>query len=68
MRGFSDLDLNGSSAVRVQPKVGEWGPERVPTTQAKKRLRIWTSLAFVAALCTLCGLGWYFYRILNGLA
>lgn len=68
MRGFSDLNLNGTSPARVQPAVGEWGPERIPTTQAKKRLRIWVSLGFVAALCALCGLGWYFYKVLNGMA
>ena len=69
MRGFADLNLNGTTTpARVWPTVGEWGPERVPTTQAKKRLRIWVSLGFVAALASVCGLGWYFYRILNGLA
>lgn len=65
MRGFSDLNLNGDAPARVQPKVGEWGPERVPTTQAKKRLRIWVSLAFVAALTALCLLGWFFYTKMN---
>ncbi|WP_420175308.1 hypothetical protein [Luteococcus sp. OSA5] len=66
MRGFSDLNLNGPTPARVQPKVGEWGPEDVPTTQAKKRQRIWASLAFILALAAVCGLGWYFYKILNG--
>ncbi|MEL4504595.1 hypothetical protein AAEX63_05735 [Luteococcus sp. H138] len=68
MRGFSDLNLNGTAPARVQPKVGEWGPERVPTTQAKRRLRIWVSLAFIAVVAALCGLGWYFYKKLNGLS
>ena len=67
MRGFSDLNLNGDTPARVQPKVGEWGPERVPTTQAKRRLRIWVSLGFIAALTALCALGWYFYKARNGL-
>lgn len=68
MRGFSDLNLNGDTPARVQPRVGEWGPEAVPTTQAKKRMRLWVSLAYVAALTALCLLGWYFYKALNGLA
>ncbi|MEL4357924.1 MULTISPECIES: hypothetical protein [unclassified Luteococcus] len=68
MRGFSNLNLNGNAPARVQPKVGEWGPERVPTTQAKKRLRIWVSLAFIGAVAALCGLGWYFYKAMNGLS
>lgn len=67
MRGFSNLDLNGDAPVRVQPKVGEWGPERVPTTQAKRRMRIWVVLAFTAAVVALCLLGWYFYKVLNGM-
>ncbi|HNV10812.1 MAG TPA: hypothetical protein PKN27_05725 [Propionibacteriaceae bacterium] len=68
MRVLSDLNLNGRTPPRVQPKVGEWGPHRVPTTAAKKRMRIWVTCAFIAALAALVGLGWYFYRILNGLA
>ena len=61
---FSNLNLNGRTPLRVQPKVGVWGPEGVPTTRAKKRMRIWVSLAFVAALTLICVLGYFFYKAL----
>nr|WP_203566370.1 hypothetical protein [Aestuariimicrobium ganziense] len=66
MRMFSNLNLNGDAPPRVQPKVGEWGPRGVPTTAAKKRMRIWVSIAFVLALAALVGLGYYFYDMLQG--
>ena len=65
---FSNLNLNGRSSARVQPKVGEWGPSGVPTTAAKKRMRIWVTLAFLIALTGLCLLGYHYYKILNGMA
>lgn len=68
MRVFSDLNLNGPTPARVQPGVGEWGPADVPSTRAKKRMRIWTSLAFFGVLGALCTLGWYFYKMMNGLS
>ncbi|HSN44418.1 MAG TPA: hypothetical protein VLR88_10215 [Propionibacteriaceae bacterium] len=66
MRVFSDLNLNGRTPPRVQPKVGEWGPEKVPTTASKKRMRIWVSLAFVGSVIALCLLGYYYFTILSG--
>ena len=66
MRIFTDLNLNGRSTTRVQPKVGEWGPEMVPSTAAKKRMRIWVSLVLVAGLIALFFLGRYFYKTLTG--
>ena len=65
MRIFTDLNLNGTTPARVQPKVGEWGPLLVPTTRAKKRMRIWVALAFVLAVTALFLLGWFFYRVFN---
>ncbi|HET9127726.1 MAG TPA: hypothetical protein VHO26_09335 [Propionibacteriaceae bacterium] len=64
MAVFSNLNLNGRTPLRVQPKVGIWGPEGVPTTRAKKRMRIWVSLAFVAALTVITLLGYTFYKAL----
>lgn len=62
MKIFSDLNLNGHTPPRVQPKVGEWGPLRVPSTAAKKRMRIWVSLAFVATWTAMSVLGGYIYK------
>ncbi len=61
---FTDLNLNGRTPVRVQPKIGEWGPGGVPSTRAKKIQRIVAPIAFVLVLAALCGLFYYFYRIL----
>lgn len=66
MRIFTDLNLNGATPPRVQPKVGEWGPQMVPSTAAKKRTRIWASLALLLAVAALFGLGYYFYKVLTG--
>lgn len=63
---FSNLNLNGPTPLRVQPKVGVWGPAGVPSTKAKKRMRIWVSLAFVVALTALCLVGYFFYHALMG--
>lgn len=65
MKIFSNLNLNGTTPPRVQPKVGEWGPHRVATTAAKKRMRIWVGIAFVAAWAGLYLLGWFFYKTLT---
>ncbi|WP_040438213.1 MULTISPECIES: hypothetical protein [Aestuariimicrobium] len=62
MRIFTNLNLNGTTPARVQPKVGEWGPTKVPTTAAKKRMRIWVSIAFVVVLAVLVFVGWTFFK------
>ena len=66
MRIFTDLNLNGRSTTRVQPKVGEWGPRMVPSTAAKKRMRLWASLVLLAGIAALFGVGYYFYKALSG--
>jgi hypothetical protein len=63
---FSDLDLNGSTPVRVQPRLGEWGPIDVPVRSRKARMRIWVSLALLAGLVLLVALGTYMYHALQG--
>lgn len=63
---FSNLNLHGATPPRVQPKIGDWGPERVPTTKAKKRMRLWVSLAFVAALLAIVVVGWLIYYAMTG--
>ncbi|MGJ6979345.1 hypothetical protein ACSDQ9_02270 [Aestuariimicrobium soli] len=62
MRIFTNLNLNGTSPARVQPKVGEWGPRKVPTTAAKKRMRIWVSIAFVVVATVLVYVGYTFFK------
>lgn len=64
---FSDLNLNGDTPVRVQPKLGEWGPARVPTTKQKKRVRLLVTVGFAAVVTALFLLGNYFYKILMGI-
>lgn len=59
---FTNLNLNGNAPARVQPKLGEWGPQRVPSTAAKKRMRIWVSLAFVVALTVIIWVGYTFFK------
>lgn len=65
MRIFTDLDLNGRTPARVQPKVGEWGPQLVPSRGAKLRMRIWASLALVLGIAALFWLGHFFYKALT---
>ena len=65
---FSDLNLNSDIPVRVQPKVGEWGPQRVPTTKQKKNARIMVTIAFVAITVALFYLGNFFYKALMGIS
>ena len=66
MKIFSDLDLNGSTPVRVQPRLGEWGPTDVPVRSRKARMRIWVSLALVIGVALLVALGSYMYHALQG--
>ena len=63
---FSDLNLNKGTPPRVQPNLGEWGPELVPTTKSKRRMRIWVSLALFGALLACFLLGWYVYYLMTG--
>jgi hypothetical protein len=66
MRIFSNLNLHGTTPSRVQPRLGEWGPEKVPTTRQKKRMRIWVGLALFAGLLAIFLLGWYVYYLMTG--
>jgi hypothetical protein len=63
---FSNLNLHGGTPPRVQPILGEWGPEKVPTTRAKKRMRIWVGLALLAGMVAIFLLGWYVYCAMTG--
>lgn len=63
---FSNLNLHGRTPPRVQPSVGEWGPEMVPTTKSKKRMRIWVSIALFVGMLAIFLLGWYVYYVMTG--
>lgn len=63
---FSDLNLNGSVPPRVRPALGDWGPEQVPSTKLKKRVRRLVPVAFAVALLVVFLFGWYVYYQLTG--
>lgn len=65
MRVFSDLNLNGPSPMRAQPKVGEWGPEQVPGTRFKKWQRVFVPLIAIALAVGVFFLGRMFYLMLT---
>jgi hypothetical protein len=66
VRIFSNLNLHGAAPPRVLPTIGEWGPEQVPTTRSKRRMRIWVSLALLVALTATFLFGWYIYHAMTG--
>lgn len=47
--------------MRAQPRVGQWGPVRVPSTRAKKVQRIVVPIVAVALAVGLFFLGRMFY-------
>ncbi|QDP98810.1 hypothetical protein FOE78_14605 [Microlunatus elymi] len=65
-RTFSNLNLNGRTPPRVQPQIGEWGPEKVPTTKQKKRMRIYVGIALPVVMLAIFLLGWYVYYMMTG--
>ncbi|MET0692435.1 MAG: hypothetical protein ABWX96_21060 [Propionibacteriaceae bacterium] len=65
-RIFSNLNLNGTTPPRVQPKLGDWGPETVPSTKQKKRMRIWVGLVLLGVMTAIFLLGWYVYYLMTG--
>ena len=65
-RIFSNLNLNANTPPRVQPRIGDWGPEQVPTTRSKKRMRIWVGLALFGTMLACFLLGWYVYYVMTG--
>ena len=66
MRAFTDLDLNPTTPIRVQPIVGEWGPTQVMPTKRKKLTRWLWSLAFLIVATGLFFFGHYVYGIIMG--
>lgn len=62
----SNLNLNAGAPPRVQPRLGEWGPEIVPATRRKKRMRWLVIIGFLAALAALFLYGWYVLTLMRG--
>lgn len=61
MRVFSDLNLNGKNPMRAQPRIGDWGPEKVPSTRGKKWQRVLVPIIAVLLAVGVFFLGRMFY-------
>ncbi len=55
MRVFSELNLNGKNPMRAQPRIGDWGPQKVPSTRVKKWQRV-----LVPVIAVLLAVGVFF--------
>jgi len=62
---FSDLDYDGDAPVRARPEVGEWGPREVVSTAHRKRLRVWVTLAFLAAVVLIVAVGAFWFHLVQ---
>jgi hypothetical protein len=63
---FSNLNLNANTPPRVQPNIGIWGPEQVPSTRTKKRVRLWVGFVLLGAMLACFLLGWYVFFLMTG--
>lgn len=61
VRVFTDLNLNGKNPMRAQPRVGDWGPEKVPSTRLKKWQRVLVPIIAVLLAVAVFFLGRMFY-------
>ena len=64
MRIFTNLNLNGTTPLRVQPGVGEWGPSSVQPTRRKRLTRWMWIAAFVVVLTVMFILGYIAYGMI----
>ncbi|MFV0452308.1 MAG: hypothetical protein ACK5LS_08725 [Propioniciclava sp.] len=62
----SDLNLNKGATPRAMPRIGEWGPVRVPTTRSKRRARWWALIALVVSVGMVVAVGAFAYLQLRG--
>lgn len=62
---FSDLNLNGKNPMRAQPRVGDWGPQKVPSTRLKKWQRVLVPIIAVLLAVGVFFLGRMFYLALT---
>lgn len=58
---FSKVSLNGDSPLRIQPQIGEWGPQQVVSARTKLRQRALMPLLLTGVLAALCGLGTFMF-------
>ena len=65
VRVFTDLNLNGKNPMRAQPRVGDWGPEKVPSTRFKKWQRVLVPIIAVLLAVGVFFLGRMFYLALT---
>ena len=70
---FSDPNLSARDGdavpvpLRVQPGIGEWGPEEVVTARARVRRRALAPLAFMTVVMAILTLGtWLFWQLQTG--
>ncbi|GAB3623236.1 hypothetical protein GCM10027418_13180 [Mariniluteicoccus endophyticus] len=61
----SDLDLNGTVPPRAVPVLGDWGPDEVVSTRAKRRQRWVVPVLFVVALVVV-GVAWRYFWLRLG--
>jgi len=61
----SNLNLNGDVAPGVIPGLGEWSPQNVPGTRAKKRLRWLVVLFLVLAVAAVSALMAWLWTMLR---
>ena len=61
----SNLNLNVGAPPRVRPQLGEWGPQEVPATRKKKRMRWWAILAVVLVAAAVSGYGYWIYTLIR---
>lgn len=65
MRVFSKLDLDGDTPLRARPRLGSWGPLRVPTTRAKRWQRVLVPIVAVGLAVGLFFLARLFYLMIT---
>lgn len=65
VRLLSDLNLNGKNPMRAQPRIGDWGPEKVPSTRFKKWQRVLVPIVALLLAVGVFFLGRMFYLALT---
>ena len=64
VRIFTNLSLHGTTPLRAQPEVGEWGPSSVQPTRRKRLTRWLWIAAFVVVVAVLFLFGHYAYTMI----
>lgn len=62
----SDLDLHGDSPERVRPRLGNWGPQMVPSTRAKRRQRRVVAITTAVMTLLMVVAWWVIYWMMTG--